>query len=69
VQWLARVHAAVQGRSVVGIVDLRAALGRVDRACGRAPWIGSRAELLRLRYLRIDDGLRRAARWSMDAGG
>ncbi len=68
VQWLARVHAAVQGRSVVGIVDLRAALGRVDRACGRAPWIGSRAELLRLRYLRIDDGLRRAARWSMDAG-
>jgi hypothetical protein len=41
---------------------VRAALSRVDRASGRAPWIGSRAERLRLGYLRIDDGLRRILR-------
>lgn len=60
VLWLARLHAAGSGRGAAGLADVRAALGRVDRACGRAPWIGSRAESLRLRFLRIDDGLRRA---------
>jgi lysine-N-methylase len=69
VQWLARVHGAAEGRTAAALADVRTALGRVDRTCGRAPWIGSRAELLRLRYLRIDDGLRRAARWSMGSEG
>jgi hypothetical protein len=59
VRWLARLHAAGAGRGAPSIDDVRAALSRVDRASGRAPWIGSRAERLRLSYLRLDDGLRR----------
>lgn len=55
--------AALDDRAaVVTLADLRAALGRVDRACGRAPWLGSRPEALRLRYLAMDDGLRRILR-------
>jgi Fe-S-cluster containining protein len=57
--WLARAHAAASGRTVPMLVDVRAAVGRVDRTCGRAPWLGSRAESLRMGFLRIDDGLRR----------
>ncbi|MBL9141840.1 MAG: YkgJ family cysteine cluster protein [Phycisphaerae bacterium] len=57
--WLSRAHAAANGRSVPVFADVEAAVGRVDRASGRAPWIGSRAEALRLRYLCADDGLRR----------
>ncbi len=48
--------------TVVALADMRAALSRVDRACGRAPWLGSRPEALRLRYLAMDDGLRRILR-------
>lgn len=59
VLWLSRLHAASSGGRSACLADVRAALGRVDRACGRAPWIGSRAESMRLRFLRIDDGLRR----------
>jgi lysine-N-methylase len=59
VRWLAHLHAAGAGRGAPSIEDVRAALSRVDRASGRAPWIGSRAERLRLSYLRLDDGLRR----------
>jgi hypothetical protein len=57
--WLARAHAAASGRTAPGLVDVRAAIGRVDRTCGRAPWLGSRAESMRMGFLRIDDGLRR----------
>lgn len=57
--WLARAHAAAAGRGAPSLADVRAAVGRVDRACGRAPWLGSRAEAVRMRFLRIDDGLRR----------
>jgi hypothetical protein len=57
--WLARAHAAASGRAAPGIADARAAIGRVDRTCGRAPWLGSRAESMRMGFLRIDDGLRR----------
>jgi lysine-N-methylase len=57
--WLARAHAAAHGRPAPSFADMEAAVGRVDRASGRAPWIGSRAEALRLRYLCADDGLRR----------
>jgi hypothetical protein len=60
--WLARLRAAGAGRDAPTVDDVRAALSRVDRASGRAPWIGSRAERLRLGYLRIDDGLRRILR-------
>jgi lysine-N-methylase len=41
------------------IDDVRAALGRIDRTHGRAKWLGSAAERLRLTYLSMDDGLRR----------
>ena len=59
--WLARAHAAAFRRTEPSLEDLRAAIGRVDRACGRAPWLGSRAEAMRMRFLRVDDGLRRVA--------
>jgi hypothetical protein len=62
VRWLAQLHAAGASRAEPVLEDVRAALGRVDRASGRAPWIGSRAERMRLSYLRIDDGLRRILR-------
>jgi lysine-N-methylase len=60
--WLARAHAAAHGRQAVALEDMRAAVGRVDRTSGRAPWIGGRAERARLAWLRIDDGLRRLLR-------
>jgi len=68
VAWLARLHAAGRvGRPAatdapggsLGIVDVRAALGRIDRTAGRAKWLGSSAERLRLAYLNMHDGLRR----------
>jgi hypothetical protein len=59
--WLARAHAAASGRPAPSLEDFRAAVGRVDRTSGRAPWLGSRAERMRLAWLRIDDGLRRVA--------
>ncbi|MBL9119394.1 MAG: YkgJ family cysteine cluster protein [Phycisphaerae bacterium] len=64
VGWLARLHAAGRGADVPGIVDLRAALSRVDRISGRAPWIGSAGERLRMRYLAMNDGLRRITAWN-----
>jgi lysine-N-methylase len=49
-----------EGRgSEVTILDIRAALGRIDRTAGRAKWLASSAERLRLAYLNMDDGLRR----------
>lgn len=58
VSWLARLHAAGERRDAINIDDVRAALGRVDRTAGRARWLGSVSERLRLRYLSMDDGLR-----------
>jgi hypothetical protein len=57
--WLARLFAAGEGRDSIGPADVRRALARVDRHAGRAPWLGSASERLRLRYLQQDDGLRR----------
>ena len=57
--WLARLHAAGSQRPALDIVDVRAALGRIDRSAGRAKWLGGMIEKLRLRYLNSDDGLRR----------
>jgi hypothetical protein len=45
--------------------DARDALGRIDRHAGRAPWLGSVGERLRLEYFRLDDGLRRIVRSSI----
>jgi lysine-N-methylase len=49
-----------QGRGkAITLIDVRAALGRIDRTAGRAKWLASSAERLRLAYLNMDDGLRR----------
>jgi lysine-N-methylase len=58
VGWLARLHAAGAGRERINLEDVRAALGRVDRTAGRARWLGSVSERLRLKYLSMDEGLR-----------
>ncbi|MGI9014128.1 MAG: YkgJ family cysteine cluster protein [Phycisphaerales bacterium] len=58
VSWLARLHARGNGRDGITIVDVRAALSRVDRASGRALWLGTSAEGMRVRYLARDHGLR-----------
>jgi hypothetical protein len=47
-----------EGRRLT-IADIRAAIGRIDRTSGRAKWLGSSAERLRLGFLHMDDGLRR----------
>lgn len=62
VSWLSRLHAARQGRPRITIDDVRTALGRIDRHSGRAAWLGSAGERLRLAYLVRADALRRAAR-------
>jgi lysine-N-methylase len=59
VGWLARLHAAGRRREAIDLSAVRAAIGRVDRTAGRAPWLGSAGERLRLTYLQRDDGLRR----------
>ena len=58
VGWLTHVHAAGEGNVYIDIKDVRAAVGRVDRSSGRAKWLGSRAELWRLKYLSRDHSLR-----------
>ena len=63
--WVARARAAKQGRSVALISDVEDALGRIDRAAGRAPWLGAVGERVRLDYFRLDDGLRRILRDSI----
>ena len=63
--WLARALAAKRGHEHATLDDVRDALGRVDRHAGRAPWLGSVGERLRLEYFRLDDGLRRIMRESV----
>ena len=62
--WLARAHAAGLDLSEAGVESVGEALGRIDRARGRAVWLGSAGERLRLRYFATDDGLRRLVRLS-----
>ena len=57
---------SASGRDAPAIDDVRAAVGRVDRASGRAPWLGSRPEAMRLSFLAMDDGLRRVLRAGHD---
>lgn len=64
VGWLSRLHAAGRGLDCVDLEAARAAIGRVDRTSGRALWLGSAAERMRLKYLQIDDGLRRLVKSS-----
>lgn len=63
--WLARALAAKRGHAAATIDDVRDALGRIDRHAGRAPWLGSVGERLRLEFFRLDDGLRRITRASI----
>lgn len=62
--WIARLCSAADARPLVSLEDVRTGIGRVDRHSGRAPWLGSPVERVRLRYLRLDDGLRRVIRAS-----
>lgn len=57
--WLARLHAAGHHREAITHEDVAAALSRIDRSAGRAKWLGASAERLRIRYLAMDNGLRR----------
>ena len=57
--WLARMHAAGRGLKEIDLDAVAASLGRIDRAAGRAKWLGSGAEKMRLKYFANDDGFRR----------
>jgi lysine-N-methylase len=59
--YLARVHAAGRDPSVsrAELADMAAAVARIDRTAGRAPWLATAGERLRLSFLSLDDGLRR----------
>lgn len=63
--WTARALAAARGRTHASLDDVRDALGRIDRHAGRAPWLGSVGERMRLEFFRLDDGLRRITRESI----
>lgn len=56
--WLARAHAAGLRHPALTVDDVRAALGRVDRHAGRAPWLGSAGERLRQTYFQTVDAWR-----------
>lgn len=60
--WLARLHAGASGRRALTMADVQAALLRTDRAAGRAPWLGSRGEKLRLAWLVESAGIRSLVR-------
>ncbi len=60
--WLARLHAAARDLDAVDALAVREAVRVCDRSAGRARWLGSRAERMRLTWLWNDDGLRRLMR-------
>ncbi len=60
--WLARFHAAGRGAQHVSLVDLQVAVGRVDRTSGRAVWLATAGERLRVKWLSHSDSLRLLAR-------
>lgn len=57
--WVSHLCSASDNRPFCQLEDVQRGIGRVDRHVGRAPWLGTSVERLRLGYLRIDDGLRR----------
>ncbi len=56
--WLARCHAVSTGRKTVTIEDARFGVGRIDRASGRASWLGLPSEARFQGTLASDDRLR-----------
>ena len=60
--WLARFHAAGRGAQYVSLLDLQVAVGRVDRTSGRAVWLATAGERLRVKWLSHSDSLRLLAR-------
>ena len=60
--WLARFHAAGRGAQSVSLLDLQVAVGRVDRTSGRAVWLATAGERLRVKWLSHSDSLRLLAR-------
>ena len=56
--WLARFHAAGRGAQRATLVDLQVAVGRVDRTSGRAVWLATAGERLRVKWLSHSDSLR-----------
>ena len=60
--WLARFHAAGRGAQHVSLFDLQVAVGRVDRTSGRAVWLATAGERLRVKWLSHSDSLRLLAR-------
>ncbi|MEK6644113.1 MAG: YkgJ family cysteine cluster protein [Planctomycetota bacterium] len=60
--WLARYHAAKDGRDKFCFDDLMRAVGVVDRTAGRARELGAKSAQLRVTYLRNEDGLLRLLR-------
>lgn len=61
VAWLACARATARGDEV-RLEDVGEGIGRVDRTSGRAPWLGSRGERLRVAWLCGADAIRRAVR-------
>ena len=60
--WLARFHAAGRGAQHVSLLDLQVAVGRVDRTSGRAVWLATAGERLRVKWLSHSDSLRMLVR-------
>ena len=60
--WLARFHAAGRGAQRASLVDVQVAVGRVDRTSGRAVWLATAGERLRVKWLSHSDSLRLLAR-------
>ena len=56
--WLARFHAAGRGAQSVSLLDLQVAVGRVDRTSGRAVWLATAGERLRVKWLSHSDSMR-----------
>ena len=56
--WLARFHAAGRGAQSVSLLDLEVAVGRVDRTSGRAVWLATAGERLRVKWLSHSDSMR-----------
>jgi Fe-S-cluster containining protein len=57
--WLARCHAASNGRDELTFDDVARGVGTMDRGATRLPALGALAERARAAYLRRDDGLAR----------
>ena len=54
--WLARYHAASEGRGILTGEDVAVGLSMVDRAATRLPSLGTVAERMRIQYLTRNDG-------------